>query len=217
MDEAIPYIDGLGEELVRAIGRRPHRVPVARRRLVLASVALLVLLAAPAAAIAVWSPFGPSTGQLEAERGGTLIPDSFRVLRTVEEPRGITWTVVTYETTKYECLDIYGGITGSETPAGAVGGCGGLSELGSGNLIVGGLGGDLRVGSDLFSLVGGEAAPSVATVRATFSDGRTVLDRPTGGIWLFVSRPGQSPSLVEALDDQGRVVSVLTLTRDSEP
>jgi hypothetical protein len=213
--------DGLFDEIVagagdprlarraRALRRRPRRRLASKRALLLAAAAL-VLPAAAAGAIAGWSVFAPNKGQLEAERGGTLIPGSLRTLRTLERPDGTTWTVVTYKTTKYECLDVYGGITGSAEPAGAVGGCG-LPPFDDEQVIQSLGAGGLSVGSDFFSVLGGRVAPEVATVRATFPDGRTVVDRPEGGVWLFVASSDRSPTLVEALDEKGHVLARLRL------
>jgi hypothetical protein len=115
---------------------------------------------------------------------------------------------VTYKTTKYECLDVYGGITGSEEPAGAVGGCG-LPAFAREELIQVDLGGSLRVGADFYSVAGGRVAPQVASVRATFADGSSAVDHPAGGIWLFAGPPGRSLALVEALDQHGQALSSL--------
>jgi hypothetical protein len=190
--------------------RRRHGRIATKRALLLAATGLLV----PAGAvggIVGWSVFAPTQGQLEAEQGGTFVPGSLRVLRTLERPGGVTWTVVTYKTTKYECLDVYGRTTGSVKPAGAVGGCG-LPRF-SQEMIIQGLGaGGLTVGSDFFSVAEGRAAPEVVTVRATFADGGTTLDHPEGGVWLFVERGDRSPNLVEALDRGGNVLARLPLT-----
>jgi hypothetical protein len=186
-----------------------HRRIACKRALVLAATALLVPAGA-VAALAGWSIFAPTKGQLEAERGGTFIPGSLRTLRTLQRPLGVTWTVVTYKTTKYECLDVYGGTSGSPKPAGAVGACG--LPLFRNEQVIQSLGtGGLTVGTDLFSVAEGRVAPEVETVRAAFADGSTALDHPEGGIWLFVERGGRSPTLVEALDRQGNVLARVVL------
>ena len=177
----------------------------ARRALVLAATALVV----PAAAvggITAWSIFAPTKGQLEAERGGTFVAGSLRTLRALERPAGVTWTVVTYKTTKYECLDVYGRATGSARPAGAVGGCG-LPSFSNAQVIKSLGTGGLAVGAAFFSVAEGRAAPGVATVRATFADGSTAVDHPEGGIWLFIERGHRSPTVVEALDRAGNVLA----------
>jgi hypothetical protein len=194
---------------LRASRRRPLRRLASRRALLLAA-AVLLLPAAAVGGIAGWSVFAPSKGQLEAERGGTLIAGSMRTLRTLERPDGTTWTVVTYKTTKYECLDVYGAITGSAEPAGAVGGCG-LPPLDHAQVIQSLGTGGLSVGSDFFSVAEGRVAPVVATVRATFPDGSKAADHPEGGAWLFVDSTGRSPTLVEALDQEGHVLARLHL------
>src|ERR671937_3242551 len=124
MEQTIPFVENLGEELVRAIGRRPRRRVMTTRSLPLVAVGVLLAMA-PAAAIVSQTVFGPTPGQLEGERGGELLPGRLQILRSVEGPGGTIWTVVTYETTKYERLDVYGGIMGSPEPAGLVGGWGG--------------------------------------------------------------------------------------------
>jgi hypothetical protein len=193
----------------RAIHRRSGRRLLSKRALLIA-VAVLLIAAASVAAVVSRSVFAPSEPQLAAERGGTFLPESFRILRSLEAPAGITWTVVTYKTTKYECLDVYGGITGAPEPAGAVGGCG-QPPFSDHQVIAGGLGGGLSVGTTLFSVTGGRVASHVATVRATFADGSTAVDHPQGGIWLFVGSRDRSPARVEALDRHGDVLSSLPL------
>jgi hypothetical protein len=201
----------LSSSITEGWSRRSRRRIARKRTLVLAATALLVPASA-VAAIAGWSIFAPTKGQLEAERGGTFIPGSLRTLRTLERPVGVTWTVVTYKTTKYECLDVYGGTTGSLTPAGAVGGCGlppfrneqVIQSLGSGGLTVGG---------DFFSVAEGRVAPKVETVRAAFADGSTAVDHPEGGIWLLVEPGDRSPTLVEALDRHGNMLARLVLNK----
>jgi hypothetical protein len=189
--------------------RRSHRRIARKRALVLAATALLVPASA-VAAIAGWSIFAPTKGQLQAERAGTFIPGSLRTLRTLERPVGVTWTVVTYKTTKYECLDVYGGATGSPKPAGAVGGCG--LALFRNEQVIQSLGtGGLAVGADFFSVAEGRVAPDVDSVRAAYADGSTAVDHPEGGIWLFVEPGDRSPTLVEALDRQGNVLARLVL------
>jgi hypothetical protein len=194
---------------VRAPRRRSSRQLLSKRAILVAAAALLIG-AGSSTAIVGWSVFAPTEGQLEAERGGTLSPGSFRTLRSLKAPAGVTWTVVTYKTTKYECFDVYGGITGSAEPAGAVGGCG-PPPFSDEQVIAGGIGGTLRVGTEMFALTGGRVAPNVATVRATFTGGSTAVDHPIGGIWLFVGSPDRSPTLVEALDEQGELLARLPL------
>jgi hypothetical protein len=194
---------------VWALRPRPPRRLASRRALLLAAAALL-LPAGAVGGLAGWSLFAPTEGQLEAERGGTLIPGSVRTLRTLEQPDGTTWTVVTYKTTKYECLDVYGGITGSAEPAGAVGGCG-LPQFDNAQVIQSLGTGGLSVGSDFFSVAEGRVAPEVTTVRATFPDRSTAVDHPEGGVWLFVASPARFPTLVEALDQEGHVLARLRL------
>jgi hypothetical protein len=190
--------------------RRPLRRRLASKRALLFAAAALLLPASAVGGIAGWSIFGPSKSQLQAERGGTLIPGSLRTLRTLEGPDGTTWRVVTYETTKYDCLDVYGGITGSAEPAGAVGGCG-LPPFDP-NEVIQSLGtGGVSIGAEFFSVAEGRVAPRVATVRARFTDGSTAVDHPEGGIWLFVSSPQRSPVLLEALDENGNVLARLPL------
>src|SRR5919204_4173821 len=67
MEQTIPFVENLGEELVRAIGRRPRRRVMTRRSLLLVAVGVLLAMA-PAAAIVAQTVFGPTPGQLEAER-----------------------------------------------------------------------------------------------------------------------------------------------------
>jgi hypothetical protein len=176
----------------------------------LVALAVLLIAAGSVAAVVSRSVFAPSEGQLKAERGGTFLPESFRILRSIEAPAGITWTIVTYKTTKYECLDVYGGITEAPEPAGAVGGCG-SPPFSDEQVIASGLSGGLSVGTTFFSVTGGHVTAQVATVRATFADGSTTVDHPKGGIWLFVGSPDRSPVRVEALDPHGDVLSSLPL------
>jgi hypothetical protein len=184
---------------------RPHR-RIATKRLFLLAATALVVPAAAVGGITAWSVFAPTKGQLEAERGGTFVAGSLRTLRTLERPAGVTWTVVTYKTTKYECLDVYGRVTGSARPAGAVGGCG-LPSFSNAQVIKSLGTGGLAVGAAFFSVAEGRVAPGVATVRATFADGATAVDHPEGGMWLFVERGHRSPTVVEALDREGNVLA----------
>ena len=204
MEQTIPFVENLGEELVRAIGRQPRRRVMTRRSLLLVAVGVLLAMA-PAAAIVAQTVFGPTPGQLEVERGGELIPGSLQILRSVEGPGGTIWTVVTYETTKYECLDVYGGIMGSPEPAGSVGGCGGR-QLAPGDPIDIETGGALAVGAELYSVVGGRVSAQVAMVHATFSDGTTDVDHPVGGVWLFAGPANRHLTEGEAVDEDGHVI-----------
>ena len=121
--------------------------------------------------------------------------------------------MVTYKTTKYECLDVYGRAAGSATPAGAVGGCG-LPSFRNAQVIQSLGTGGLAVGANFFSVAEGRVAPEVATVRATFADGSTAVDHPEGGVWLFVERGERSPTVVEALDRTGDVLARLVLKEE---
>jgi hypothetical protein len=194
--EEIPYLNRVEEAFVEAVGRKRHR---RRLRPLLILGGILVLAAAvPAAAAIREVVFAPPPGQLEAERAGDLDPGSVTILRTLETPPGVTWTAVTYRTSKYTCLDLYGSLEGADSPSGAVGGCDpDVAKLPPGGFIGGPIGG-LRVGERWYNVAFGRAGPQVARVKATFSDGHVVVDEPVDGIWIVVASEEERIVRIEA-------------------
>lgn len=209
MDEPIPYLDHLRSELVRSVARGDRPSRWGSLRVPAFTVLIIAVVAVPAFAVVQRTFFAPDQRQLNAERGGIFDPESFRVVRTVEDPAGVTWTVVTYRTSKYSCLDVYGGITGAEQPSGAVGECGfpsaapeGLSGIGEGGLDVGGR---------FYNVVNGRVGLDVARVEATLSDGTTRIDTPRGNVTLFVTPADVKVVRLRAFDANGQVIATVTV------
>jgi hypothetical protein len=205
MDDTIPYVERLRQELVAAISRRGTR----RRRvpwLLLAGLAAAVVVTAgTVVAVAGDSLFAPDPEIIKAEGGGEYDPESLRVLRTAETPTGVTFTVVTYRTSRYECVDVVAALEGATHPEGGGGGCGPAREHRD-EPLEWSLGGIL-VGGRSYTYANGWVAPPATTVRVTLVDGRVLVDQPVDGVWIVVVLGEVDVVRIEAFGPSGEVLA----------
>jgi hypothetical protein len=208
----IPFEERLRATFEAAIAEPPrwHR-RISRRLLVVGALATL-LIAGPAYAIVQQSFMTPRQEVLDEEGGGIFLPETFQVLRTVENPPGIIWTAVTYETTELgSCLDVYVTLKGAEKPQGAGGACLDPSDSVTDDLSNTGWG-VTRIDDQLIRTAEGRVGPTVAKVQATLTNGETVEDEPVNTFWILIATDDANFVQVDALDSSGHIVASITPT-----
>ncbi len=205
MKETIPYVERLRQELVAAIRRQGTRRRGVRWRLLAGVAAAVVLTAGTVLAVTGDSLFAPDPQIIKAEGGGEYDPESLRVVRTLETPSGVTFTVVTYSTSRYECVDVVAALEGATESAGGGGVCGPAREHRD-EPLEWSMGGVLA-GGRAYTYANGWVAPPASAVRVTLADGRMLMDHPVDGVWIVVVPEEVDVVRIEAFGPSGGVLA----------
>jgi hypothetical protein len=145
--------------------------------------------------------YSPNPETVAAE-GRTLAENSVRVLRTVEKPAGLNWTVVTYLSSDGACLDAHVELE-SSPDQGTLGGCGAPSGLLGYTL------GGIELGGQWYTVGFGPAPLGTSEVTATLADGTTLKSDTAGGVWLSAVRGEIDFTRIDARDAKGNVLQAV--------
>jgi hypothetical protein len=145
--------------------------------------------------------YSPNPETIEAE-GRTLVENSVRVLRTVEDPAGLNWTVVTYLSSDGACFDAHVELV-SSPDQGMLGGCG--APAGLGGYTVGGV----ELGGQWYTVGFGPVPLGTSEVTATLADGTTLKSDIVGGVWLSAVRGETDFTRIDARDAKGSVLQAV--------
>lgn len=170
---------------------------------VAASVGLLLVGTAAAGGYALFDRYGPTSDELRVQ-GRVANPATLEVRRSIVVPAGVTWTVVSYDSSDGVCLDAFGELSSGGEQA-KLGGCDLAGEV---PYSMGGL----QLGDEWFNVIFGQS--SGATVRVTLGSGAIRQDTPENGVWIVVvpSDPtarANDFARVDVLDGAGNVVATI--------
>lgn len=175
---------------------RVSKIAIASVVVVVGAVAISTVLATFGGADE--AVYTPNRDAITAE-GRALTEGSSRVLRTVEEPAGLDWTLVTYLSSDGVCLDAHVKLEASRDE-GMLGGCGAPAGL-SGYSV-----GGIELGGQWYTVGFGSVPVAATKVEATLADGSTVTSDTAGGVWLSAVRGETDFTRIAAKDSEGRVL-----------
>jgi hypothetical protein len=140
----------------------------------------------------------------------TVDASTLQVARSVSVS-GVTWNVVSYQSSDGPCLAVEGELAGT-SEAGGVTGCG--VPKGRGLLWVTG---GVAIGDAWYDIVVGQLPAGAVSARLALADGSQILDRPPASqnVWVgIVASSGPADSArdvlrIEALDASGNVIDAV--------
>lgn len=131
----------------------------------------------------------------------TLRQDTVKV-EQVDETAGVTWTLVSYESSDGPCLDVHAEDDSGEW--GKIGGCGtpdGPFRIGVGSIFLSG---------NTYTAAYGRPPVGAERMRLALSDGTTVTVSLVNGTYLHPLQHGNDVVRADALDRRGTVISSIT-------
>lgn len=143
----------------------------------------------------------PDQGTIDAEGGGTYVPNSLVTLASNSDPSTMTkWELDRYETTTWDCIDLHWKDLATNLEIGSFGGCG-IDPTLDMPVMEGELTDDAHI--QHWGAFGYRTPVGTATMRVTLTDNSVLDSVPLAGVWVVTWTGSAEVDHVDALSPTG--------------